>query len=76
MDKKTTLKRYIGKDLARIIFDNDTGISRALGGKPAQQVVWRWRNNNVPPKHRAALVDAAKAKGWDVDEFNFRGDYE
>ena len=74
MDKESVLAKNRGKKLARIIFENDAGISLALGGKPAQQVVWAWRNNNVPTKHRATLVEAARAKGWDVDEFNFRGD--
>jgi lipocalin len=74
MDKKTILKRYAGKRLAEVIFDGSTGISAALGGKPCYQVIWAWRNNNIPAKHRAKLVEAARAKGFDVEEFNFRGD--
>jgi len=74
MDKETILNRYKGKQLAEIIFDGYKGISRALGGKPCYQVIWAWRNNNVPAKHRAALVQAARDKGWDIEEFDLRGD--
>lgn len=74
MDKKTILKRYKGKALAHVIFEGYHGISRALDKKVTPQAVGRWRNNSVPARHRAALVKAARDKGWDVDEFSFRGD--
>jgi len=74
MDKETILKRYKGKRLAEVIFDGYEGISVALGGKPCYQVIWAWRNNNVPAKHRATLVIEAKKRGWDIEEFDLRGD--
>jgi len=73
MDKKTIVKRYKGKKLACVIFESYAGISRALGGKPSKQAVRVW-GKSVPAKHRATLVIEAKKRGFDIEEFDLRGD--
>jgi len=61
-----------GKALAYFIFETWENMGKVVNLK--KTTCRAWRNNNVPSKYRATLVEAAQAKGWDVDEFSFRGD--
>ena len=73
MCKKTIVKRYKGKLLAYKIFENNFSlIAKILGISP--QAPCQWRNNNVPAKHRVTLVIEAKKRGFDIEEFDLRGD--
>ena len=73
MDKKTLLKRYKGKMLAYKIFESNFSlVAKILGISP--QAPCQWRNNSVPEKHRATLVNEAKKRGFVIEEFDLRGD--
>jgi len=72
MDKETILKRYKGKMLAYIIFENWVNVAKILGISP--QAPRTWAKNSVPEKHRATLVIEAKKRGFDIEEFDLRGD--
>jgi len=61
-----------GKNLAYKIFETWENLGAAVG--VSKTTCRAWRNDNVPSKYRAALVIAARGKGWDVVETDFRGD--
>jgi len=74
--EKQKLKRkpagLLGKALAKHIFETWEKMGAIVG---VHYLSCRgWRNNNVPTKHRAAICAAAVAKGWNVEESDFRGD--
>jgi len=74
MNKKAILRKHKGVGLALVIFSSNQGISRALGHRVTRQAVHKWRNNSVPAKHRATLVTEAKKRGFDIEDFDLRGD--
>lgn len=38
-----------------------------------QGVLW-WERNGIPPARRPALIEAAKKRGWHLDNEQLRGD--
>jgi len=61
-----------GKALAKHIFETWENMGRVVG---VHYLSCRgWKNNNVPAKHRAKIVEEAAKRGFDITEQQLRGD--
>ena len=73
LKKKAKPAGLRGQGLAKHIFETWEGVSGATGRNVTYTSCRAWKNNNVPPWHRAAICAAAVAAGWDVIDDDFRG---